>query len=274
MSSSDSESSSSTSSDSDSDSNSDTQTPPSKRQASEDISRQPKHLKLEEMTSLNRKRSSNNEDSQQRKKSNISKDNREVYCGNLPYSCTEEEVRELFGECGSMERVSVLENKGCAFITFETEEGAKSAIEWNRTEYKGRMLRINMSADKPQPGSISSTGFGPSVIVRNIPFSSDESSIKSFFSNCGNVRRVSIPRYSDTGKMRGFAMVEMENDEQIQNVLKLSGTSMNGREVTIEIAHGKGGGSGGKKPVFGSGGRQSNVNTSFQGKSITFNDSD
>ena len=148
------------------------------------------------------------------------------------------------------------------------------------TEYKGRMLRINMSADKPQPGSLSSGGYGPSVIVRNIPFSSDDESVKSFFNGCGVVKRVSIPRYSDTGKMRGFAMVEFENDEQIQNALKLSGTSMNGREVTIEIALGKNGGGGrGAGSGGGRGGAnnrpaKNNSSTTFQGTSTTFDDSD
>lgn len=50
----------------------------------------------------------------------------EVYIGKLPYSCTEDELREFFAECGDIKNVKMLTKpdggfKGIAFIGFATE---------------------------------------------------------------------------------------------------------------------------------------------------------
>lgn len=214
---------------------------------------------------------------------------REVFTGGWPFGTGEDEIRSVFEEsCGKVIKVKVLGQGGAAFIEFETVEGAKSALEWNQTDYKGRKLSINMAGDKPQKRE-SVGGRTPeipnsTVIVKNISFNATEDDFVKAFKSCGKVNTVRMPVFQDSGKPRGFAMVNFASAEAAQAATKLSGTEITGRNVTIEIAKARentGGNShqGSSNRSFSRGGqnnRRDSVSASkdFRGKSTTFDDSD
>lgn len=71
-----------------------------------------------------------------------------LYVGNLPYSVTDDDLRQLFAEYGTVESANVINadgrSKGFGFVQFETDEEAKKAIEaLNGTEQGGRNLVVN-----------------------------------------------------------------------------------------------------------------------------------
>lgn len=73
---------------------------------------------------------------------------KKIYVGNLPFSATEQEVRELFEAYGSVESVQLITDRetgrprGFGFV--EMASGADEAIEaLNRTDMGGRTLNIN-----------------------------------------------------------------------------------------------------------------------------------
>jgi len=71
-----------------------------------------------------------------------------IFVGNLSYNTTEESLRNAFGECGNVIRVSIPQNemgsKGFAFVDFDTEEAQKKAIEYNETDLDGRTIRVDV----------------------------------------------------------------------------------------------------------------------------------
>ncbi|MFH1699362.1 MAG: hypothetical protein ABIE07_02145 [Candidatus Zixiibacteriota bacterium] len=73
-----------------------------------------------------------------------------IYVGNLNYSITEDRLRELFGQFGEIISISLVGDRGIAFIEFETTDGAIEAMdELNGQEFEGRNLRIDFAgADK------------------------------------------------------------------------------------------------------------------------------
>ncbi|MEE9442517.1 MAG: hypothetical protein V3V99_07605 [candidate division Zixibacteria bacterium] len=73
-----------------------------------------------------------------------------LYVGNLSYSITEDQIRELLGQFGEIKSISLLSDRGIAFIEFETTDGAVEAMdELNGQEFEGRILRIDFAgADK------------------------------------------------------------------------------------------------------------------------------
>lgn len=114
----------------------------------------------------------------------------------------QDQLKELFeADCGPTTRIKILEGKGIAFITFETEEAAAKALEFNQTEYDGRNLRINLSADRQQQGERSrSDGKGstpredrpkadPSnqIVLRNLSFDTTEETLREAFGECGKL---------------------------------------------------------------------------------------
>jgi RNA recognition motif-containing protein len=74
---------------------------------------------------------------------------KKLYVGNLPFSTTEEEVRELFAEHGTIESLTWITHqdtgrfRGFCFVEME-ESAASAAIEnLNGTDIGGRPLRVN-----------------------------------------------------------------------------------------------------------------------------------
>lgn len=73
-----------------------------------------------------------------------------LYVGNLPYSTQESDLKELFGQYGTVESVRLItdrdtgRSKGFAFVEFSTKEEADAAIEaLNGKEHEGRALVVN-----------------------------------------------------------------------------------------------------------------------------------
>ena len=73
---------------------------------------------------------------------------KKIYVGNLPFSATEAEVRDLFEEFGEIESISLITDRetgrprGFGFV--EMSSGADEAIAaLNQTDMGGRSLNIN-----------------------------------------------------------------------------------------------------------------------------------
>lgn len=73
-----------------------------------------------------------------------------LYVGNMAYSTTEDQLRNLFAEAGTVVSVDVIidrdtrASKGFAFITMENQEDATKAISmFDGKEIDGRSLKVN-----------------------------------------------------------------------------------------------------------------------------------
>jgi len=76
--------------------------------------------------------------------------NKKLYVGSLPYSVTEDELREMFVPFGAIESVRIItdkytgQSKGFGFVEMATEEAAQAAISGvNGREVGGRTLTVN-----------------------------------------------------------------------------------------------------------------------------------
>ncbi len=88
---------------------------------------------------------------------------------------------------------------------------------------------------------------GTRLYVGNLPFSADESAVRSLFEqNDRTVEEVKLITDRDTGRPRGFGFVEMGNSEHAGTAIsELNGYSMDGRELTVNEARERTGGGGG-----------------------------
>jgi len=96
------------------------------------------------------------------------------------------------------------------------------------------------------------------IFVGNLDFNATEESVRSLFERYGAVNSARIMTDRDTGRSRGFAFVEMENEtEADQAISALNGYTLDGRALNVNEARPKpdrgfGGGGGGNR--FGGGG--------------------
>ena len=81
-----------------------------------------------------------------------------IYVGNLPFSASDDEVRDLFGEYGSVTEVNLVTDRdtgrprGFGFV--EMEDGADEAISAiNGTDMGGRTLNVNEARPRTERGT-------------------------------------------------------------------------------------------------------------------------
>src|SRR5580698_2849484 len=95
------------------------------------------------------------------------------------------------------------------------------------------------------------------LFVGNLNFQTSEGELRELFAGFGQVTRVHIAMDRETGRARGFAFVEMPNDEEAAAAItSLNGKEIGGRKINVNEARpkGEGGGSGGGGGNRGGGG--------------------
>ncbi len=82
-----------------------------------------------------------------------------LYIGNISFSATEDELRELFGQHGTVTGVDVITDRetgrprGFAFVEMEDPAAAKAAIEaLDGQDFGGRNLRVNEAQERRSRG--------------------------------------------------------------------------------------------------------------------------
>lgn len=92
--------------------------------------------------------------------------NKKLYVGNLPYSTTEAQVRELFGQAGEITDVALITDretgrpKGFGFVEMATVEAAQEAIKrFNGYQLDNRNLTVNEARPREERGDRGG-GFG------------------------------------------------------------------------------------------------------------------
>lgn len=75
------------------------------------------------------------------------------------------------------------------------------------------------------------------LFIGNLPHSYNEDKVREIFSQHGEVSNVGVPRDRYTNSPRGFAFVEMPNDEEAKAAISaINGTEHEGRELKVEEA--------------------------------------
>lgn len=90
-----------------------------------------------------------------------------MYVGNIPFSVTDSELKELFGEFGEVTDVHIPEDResgrprGFAFVTMDSKDAMVNAIkDLDGAEFGGRNLRVNEAKPREDRGGGGGGGRG------------------------------------------------------------------------------------------------------------------
>ena len=81
-----------------------------------------------------------------------------IYVGNLPFTATEEELSELFGQHGTVHSVDLISDRqtgrprGFGFVEMDADAAEAAITALDGTEYGGRTLRVNEAMERRQGG--------------------------------------------------------------------------------------------------------------------------
>jgi RNA recognition motif-containing protein len=80
---------------------------------------------------------------------------KKIYVGNLSFSSTEDDLRDLFGRHGSVDSVAVITDRdtgrprGFAFVEMSEASAASDAIRaLDGTDFAGRTIKVNEAQDR------------------------------------------------------------------------------------------------------------------------------
>jgi RNA recognition motif-containing protein len=83
-----------------------------------------------------------------------------LYVGNLSYDTTEDDIRNMFAQVGTVSEVALIKDrdsgtsKGFAFVTMSTQDEAKKAIEqFNGRSLGDRELTVNVARPREERSS-------------------------------------------------------------------------------------------------------------------------
>lgn len=77
-----------------------------------------------------------------------------IYVGNLAYTATNEDVKELFSKYGNVVSVKLISDretdraKGFGFVEMEDDQALKAISSLNETDFMGRTIRVNEANPK------------------------------------------------------------------------------------------------------------------------------
>ena len=75
------------------------------------------------------------------------------------------------------------------------------------------------------------------LYVGNLSYTTTETDLQTLFTQAGAVKSVALIKDRDSGRSKGFAFVEMENQQDMQNAISmLNGKDFQGRDLSVSIA--------------------------------------
>jgi RNA recognition motif-containing protein len=81
-----------------------------------------------------------------------------LYVGNLPFTVTEDAIRNLFAPHGTVEKLSLISDRdtgqprGFGFVEMSSADASRAMQALNGQDFNGRPLKINEAQDKPRTG--------------------------------------------------------------------------------------------------------------------------
>ncbi|MCA1991432.1 MAG: RNA-binding protein [Coleofasciculus sp. S288] len=78
------------------------------------------------------------------------------------------------------------------------------------------------------------------IYIGNLSYHATEEDLRAVFADYGTVKRVVLPTDRETGRLRGFAFVEMTDDAQEESAIsELDGAEWMGRQLRVNKARPK-----------------------------------
>ncbi|GLJ23323.1 hypothetical protein SUGI_0441280 [Cryptomeria japonica] len=176
---------------------------------------------------------------------------RKLYVGNIPRTCTNEELGKIFAECGAVEKAEVMYDKYTrrsrrfGFVTMSTVEDAQAAAEkLNGTEIGGREIKVNVT-EKPLDMSTlnrltEEVPFIESpykVYVGNLAKTVTTETLKNKFSEKGNVLDAKVVCIPQTRKSCGYGFVSFSSEADMQAAISsFSNAELEGKRMSVNVA--------------------------------------
>lgn len=75
------------------------------------------------------------------------------------------------------------------------------------------------------------------LYIGNLPYSTTDADLQALFAKAGAVKSAAVIKDRETGRSKGFAFVEMETQQDMDNAISMfNGKEFQGRTLTVNVA--------------------------------------
>ncbi|KAG0368165.1 hypothetical protein BGX24_002920 [Mortierella sp. AD032] len=180
-----------------------------------------------------------------------------IWIGNLSFLTTDKSLRHFFRNVGGeITRVNMPTgsgynkkgNKGFAYVDFSSAEAQEAAIKLSESELDGRKVLIKSSKSfegRPAVSKAAATeksmkqkhAVSPTLFVGNLSFQSTREGLQKLFEDCGEIRKVRLATFEDSGKCKGFAYIDyMAPESAVAALTDPKKHFLDGRKLNLEYA--------------------------------------
>ncbi|WJX10565.1 hypothetical protein P8452_01272 [Trifolium repens] len=188
---------------------------------------------------------------------------------NLSFDVERAEIENIFKDCGEVVDVRLHVD-----VEFATAEAAEKALELDNTRFLNRPIKVGTASEDgeclPNRGfleynlSSSSISFQKAENLQSltvfvigfdtsVPEDKIKASLYKHFCSCGEITRISLPKFPDSGTVKGFAHLDFKDSDGYNKALQLNKSAIGNFWLSVEKAkprirrdsHGIGGGRGG-----------------------------
>ena len=177
-----------------------------------------------------------------------------MYVGNIPWSTTAEELRELFAECGGVTRVEIPtgrqgRSRGYGLVEFASDAEASAAqARMDGVPLGDRTITVRedkaptkssgtaKKATSSALGDAPAGGDGCRCYFGNLAWETTEETLTSHAATFGvNVVQCEVARQSG-GRSKGWALVDFATPEEAQNAIdSMHNTEIQGRSIIVRV---------------------------------------
>lgn len=81
-----------------------------------------------------------------------------LFVGNLPFTATDDSVRALFSQHGTVEKVALITDRetgrprGFGFVEMSNDDASRAMQALNGTDFDGRSLKVNEAQERERSG--------------------------------------------------------------------------------------------------------------------------
>ena len=163
-------------------------------------------------------------------------ENKKIFVRNIPFDTTDEQLQNFFSNHGHVVSAQIFRNnenghsKGVGLVEFMTKEEKDAVLKMGPDDLVlgSRRLEVREARDKQE------TDYSKTIFVGNITYDTTEEKLREFFEDVTKNLEVKIQNNDNSGKSKGYAYVNFENAEDVENALKKNGQELDGRVLTIE----------------------------------------
>ncbi|OAY24370.1 28 kDa ribonucleoprotein, chloroplastic [Manihot esculenta] len=172
---------------------------------------------------------------------------RKLYIVNLPWSLTVADIKNLFGQCGTVTDVEIIKQKngrsrGFAFVTMASGEEAQAVVDkFDSHELSGRIIRVEFAkrfkkSPPPRPGT-PARETRHKLYVSNLAWKVRSSHLKEFFSANSNPVSSRVVFDSPSGRSAGYGFVSFATKEEAAAAISaFDGKELMGRPLRLKFS--------------------------------------